>query len=164
MNKLQIAYEKGYRVTKDGNLLNPKGKVIGNCLDSKGYKKTNIIINKKNTNILTHRLQAYQKYGNKLFEDGILVRHLNGNPLDNCWYNIAIGTYKDNTMDIPKETRTRTAILGAKKSIKYPKDFVLKLREEYKEIKNYAELGRKYNISISVIWNLINKRKVFKDA
>ena len=55
MNKIQIPYERGYRVTKDGCLLNPKGKVIGDCLDGKGYKKTAIIINKKNTNILTHK-------------------------------------------------------------------------------------------------------------
>ena len=51
MNKIQIAYERGYRVTKDGDLLNPKGKVIGDCLDSRGYKQTSIKINKKNTNI-----------------------------------------------------------------------------------------------------------------
>lgn len=164
MNKLQIAYEKGYRVTKDGNLLNPKGKVIGNCLDGKGYKKTGIIINKKNIDLLTHRLQAYQKYGNKLFEDGILVRHLNGNPLDNCWDNIAIGTHRDNTMDIPKEIRIKRAISAGKAHIKYPKEFVLKLREEYKLVKNYRKLGKKYDIHSQIIWQLINKRKVFKDA
>jgi len=163
MNKEQIAYEKGYRVTKDGDLLNPEGLKIG-CINSAGYKNTRIGFNEKKLYIATHRLQAYQKYGNKLFEDGIVVRHLNGNKSDNCWDNIAIGTSKDNSMDIPKETRIKRSILGAKTQIKYPKKFVLKLREEHKEIKNYAELGRKYNISISVIWNLINKRKVFKDA
>jgi len=164
MNKIQIAYQKGYRVTKDGDLLNPKGKVIGDCLDSKGYKQTAIKINKKNTNILTHRLQSYQKYGDKLFEDGIVVRHLNGNKLDNSWDNIVIGTQSENMMDIPKEIRTSIAIARAKVSIKYPKEFVMKLREEYKDIKSYAELGRKYNMHKGVLWKLINKRKVFKDA
>lgn len=33
MNKEQIAYDKGYRVTKDGHLLNPKGRKIG-CVNS----------------------------------------------------------------------------------------------------------------------------------
>ena len=164
MNKIQIAYERGYRVTKDGSLLNPKGKVIGDSVDSRGYKQTSIKINKKNTNIRTHRLQAYQKYGNKLFEDGIVVRHLNGNRLDNSLYNIAIGTQRDNLMDIPKEIRTRTSIEGAKTQIKYSKEFVLKLREEYKYIKNYTQLGRKYEIPYTTIRNIINKRKVFKDA
>jgi len=163
MNKIQISYERGYRVTKDGCLLNPKGKKIGS-ISTRGYEGTGIWIDKKQQKLYTHRLQAYQKYGNKLYEDGIVVRHLNGNPLDNSFNNIAIGTYRDNTMDIPKEIRIKSTYAAAKTSIKYPKKFVLKLREEYKEIKNYAELGRKYNMPTSIIWELINKRKVFKDA
>jgi len=163
MNKEQIAYERGYRVTKDGDLLNPEGLKIG-CINSRGYNNTRIGFNEKTLYIATHRLQAYQKYGNKLFEDGIVVRHLNGNKSDNCWNNIAIGTSKDNSMDIPKEIRIKRSILGAKTSIKYPKKFVLKLREEYELVKNYNELGRKYNIPSNSVWQLINKRKVFKDA
>jgi len=164
MNREQIAYERGYRVTKEGQLLNPKGKVIGEYSYSRGYKKTPIKINQKRTNISTHRLQAYQKYGDKLFEDGIMVRHLNGNPLDNSWDNIAIGTQSDNSMDIPKEIRIKSTYAAAKTSIKYPKKFVLKLREEYELVKNYNELGRKYNIPSNSVWQLINIRKVFKDA
>ena len=159
MNREQIAYERGYRVTKDGHLLNPKGKKIG-CVNSAGYEHTGFNVNKKRVNIATHRLQAYQKYGDKLFKDGILVRHLNGNPLDNSFNNISTGTHKDNYMDIPEKNKKKMVY----DRIKYPKEFVLKLRKEHKEIKNYSELGRKYNISTSVIWDLINKRKIFKDA
>ena len=163
MRNEQIAYDKGYRVTKDGYLLNSKGRKIGR-VNSSGYEQTSLKTNKKYIYIATHRLQAYQKYGDKLYEDGIVVRHLNGNRLDNSWNNIAMGTQKDNAMDIPKEVRIKRAISGAKANIKYPKDFILKLREDYKVIKNYAELGRKYNMCTSHIWLLINKRKVFKDA
>ena len=163
MNREQIAYERGYRVTKDGDLIGLSNKVIG-CVNSAGYEHTGFNVNKKHTNIATHRLQAYQKYGNKLFEDGIVVRHLNSNSLDNSWDNIAIGTYRDNSMDRPKEKRKRDTSKTNKAAIKYPKEFVLKLKREYKEIKNYSELGRKYNIHNAVIWGLINRRKVFKDA
>tara|TARA_R110000751_G_scaffold307674_1_gene430554 strand:- start:4412 stop:4891 length:480 start_codon:yes stop_codon:yes gene_type:complete len=159
MNKEQIAYEKGYRVTKDGELIGLFNTKIG-CVNGKGYEQTGIRLNKKHINLETHRLQAYEKYGNKLFEDGIVVRHLNGNALDNSWHNIAIGTSKDNYMDIPEKTRKE--MLLAK--IKYHKEFVIKLREEYKVVKNYNELARKYNISVGTIYDLINKRKVFKDA
>lgn len=163
MNREQIAYEKGYRVTKDGDLLNPKGKKIGS-IDSYGYYRNIVMLNGKQMVVFSHRLQALQKYGDKLYEDGILVRHLNGNPLDNCWDNIAIGTHRDNTMDIPKEIRIKRAISAGKAHIKYPKEFVLKLREEYKLVKNYRKLGKKYDIHSQIIWQLINKRKVFKDA
>jgi hypothetical protein len=163
MNKLQIAYEKGYRVTKDGNLLNPKGRKIGH-LNGIIYERTTIRINGKNNDIYTHRLQAYQKYGDKLYEDGIVVRHLNGNALDNSRDNIAIGTQKDNLMDIPLKQRQLNAVQSAYKNIKHPKELVDKLKEEYKVLKNYAKLSRKFNLSKDTTYYLINKRKVFKDA
>jgi len=164
MNKEQLAYEKGYRVTKDGCLIGLRRRRIGS-INNEGYERTTILNNNnKKLYIQTHRLQAYQKYGDKLFQDGIVVRHLNGNALDNSWNNIAIGTQRDNIMDIPKEKRKRDTSKGNKASIKYPKEFVLKLREEYKVIKNYNKLGRKYHMYPTVIWQLINKRKVFKDA
>ena len=159
MNKEQLAYEKGYRVNKDGELLGLFNTKIG-CVNGKGYEHTGIKLNKKHINLETHRLQAYQKYGDKLYEDGIVVRHLNANPLDNSWHNIAIGTHKDNYLDIPEKTRKE--IILAK--IKYPKEFVIKLREEYNVIKNYNKLGRKYDMHPQTIWSLINTRKVFKDA
>lgn len=159
MNKEQIAYEKGYRVTKEGQLIGLSNNVIG-CVNGKGYEHTGIKLNKKHINLETHRLQAYQKYGDKLSEDGIVVRHLNGNALDNSWHNIVIGTHKDNYMDIPEKTRKEMIC----HNIKYPKEFVLNLREEYKVIKNYSKLARTHNISIPTIYDLINKRKVFKDA
>ncbi len=163
MNKEQIAYEKGYRVTKGGDLLSSKREKIG-YIDTHGYERTTIRINSKDVVIKTHRLQAYQKYGDKLYKDCIVVRHLNGNSLNNSWDNIAIGTQSDNAMDIPKEIRIRRSINANTAQIKYPKEFVLKLREEYKVIKNYTELGRKYELPTAAIWMLINKRKVFKDA
>lgn len=154
-----MAYKKGYRVTKDGQLLNPKGIKIGS-INSGGYEYFGLRINKKQKNIETHRLQAYQKYGNKLFEDNIIVRHLNRNSLDNAFDNISIGTHKDNYIDIPEENKKKMVC----HKIKYPKEFVLKLKEEYNEVKNYNELSRKYNMDRYTIWYLINKRKVFKDA
>ena len=159
MNKEQLAYEKGYRVNKDGELLGLFNTKIG-CVNGKGYEHTGIKLNKKHINLETHRLQAYQKYWDKLYEDGIVVRHLNANPLDNSWHNIAIGTHKDNYLDIPEKTRKKMSLAR----IKYPKEFVLKLTKEYKVIKNYSKLGRKHNIPKRTIWGLINERKVFKDA
>jgi hypothetical protein len=36
------------------------------------------------------------KYGDLLYEEGTVVRHLNGDPGSNAWDNIAIGTMSDN--------------------------------------------------------------------
>jgi hypothetical protein len=163
MNREQIAYEKGYRVTRDGKLLNPKSKVIG-TINNHRYYKTTITINKKLKHIKTHRLQAYQKYGDKLYEDGIMVRHLNGNSLDNSWHNILIGTDRDNKMDITLKQRQLSALPSSYKRIKHSKELVDKLIKEYKVVKSYAKLSRKFNLSPDTVYYLINKRKVFKDA
>ena len=41
MNREQIAYEKGYRVTKEGQLIDLSNKVVG-CDNGKGYEKIHI--------------------------------------------------------------------------------------------------------------------------
>jgi hypothetical protein len=43
------------------------------------------------------------------YEEGTVVRHLNGDPGSNAWDNIAIGTMSDNMFDIPKQIRIRRA-------------------------------------------------------
>jgi hypothetical protein len=64
-----------------------------------------IYFSRVSINIAIHRLQAFQKYGDLLYEEGTVVRHLNGDPGSNAWDNIAIGTMSDNMFDIPKQIR-----------------------------------------------------------
>lgn len=97
INKLVVASSQGYRVDKDGSVIFPgKQKKLTN---TNGYLLFSINSSKKALRIYLHRLQAYQKYGDSIFEDGIEVRHLNGNSLDNSYDNISIGTHTDNMRD-----------------------------------------------------------------
>ena len=93
LNKVVVyAFEKGYRVRKDGVAVNPKGGVIKGNIDSRGYKKFNIRLNGKETiPVYIHKLCAYQKYGDIVFQTDC-VRHIDGNPLNTCPDNIEIGT------------------------------------------------------------------------
>ena len=52
------AYNRGYRVTKDGSILNSKKEIIKLVLKQK-YYVFGIRINNKINNIFIHRLQAY---------------------------------------------------------------------------------------------------------
>lgn len=111
-----IAVNKGYRISFDGCVYNPKGIKLNGTVNIKGYKKFGL----KNKNsedhpIYYHRLQAYQKFGDKIFEKGIMVRHLDGNPLNNSYDNIEIGTNSDNQMDRSPECRKRTSINASRK-------------------------------------------------
>ena len=102
---LLVAYSKGYTINKDGFCLNPKGIVLKGGTNNNGYKYFSIRVNSESVKVAFHRLQAYQKYGDKLFELEILVRHKNGICIDNSFSNILIGTSSDNAMDIPKKLR-----------------------------------------------------------
>lgn len=90
----------GFRATEDGTIISNTGKSVGSqrpdgrmhfvsIADENGLRRT----------LLSHRFIAYQLYGDKIFEPGIVVRHLNDDPSDNRFENIALGTYKDNKRD-----------------------------------------------------------------
>jgi len=145
-----LAYKRGYCVDKSGNLFNYIGfkmspyKVVGyDCFSVKDSDK-------RTNSVGVHRLQAYQKYGNKLFEEGIMVRHKDGNPLNNSWENILIGTHSQNMMDIPLKIRRQKSshpIYNHKKIIKDRKNGL-----------TYKELMEKYSISSKgTISHIINK-------
>ena len=68
---LILTYQKGYRITNDGKLLNSKGKELvgGDKLVGKSiYKHFTTRFQKKFVVITFHRLQAYQKFEDKIFE------------------------------------------------------------------------------------------------
>lgn len=143
MNIVKIAYQKGYMVDNNGGLVS-KTKQVKLKLSS-GYFYFSIRIDKSTRNVAVHRLQAYQKYGEKLFDDCIEVRHLNGIRTDNSWDNIAIGTHSENMMDIPEHIRLANAI--------YASSFMKK--HNHKDIiqwyinngKSYKKTMQKFNIS-----------------
>lgn len=138
-----IAHKRGYVVTEEGELINPKGKRIGS-IGNTGYEKVNIKINKEDKRFYTHRLQAFQKYGSKLFEKGICVRHLDNNKLNNSWDNIAIGTQSENMIDIPEQIRIKRAINASSKIKKHDHEEIQKF---YDKSKSYKKTMEKFNIS-----------------
>ena len=169
-------YNKGYRVTKEGFMIRPDSSIVLGSIQvytpnkSKGnlnYKyKVRVVTGKKNgKNIYcpVHRFVAYCKYGDKIFEEGIQVRHKNGDSLDNSWDNILIGTQSDNMMDIPEEIRKASsdkAWRAANPRTKEEREEIynaLISGESYKSIKN--RLG----VSLGTLSYMKNKSKEFKD-
>lgn len=146
----ELALIKGYTVTKEGVLLNRNGVIVkGKIKDSRrdyyvfdirvGPRKEN-----KKVHCMIHRLQAYQKFGGKLYENGIAVRHLNGDRHDNSWNNIDIGTIKDNKNDIPKEL---ISIHCGQIRRKYSADTIESIRKDKENGYTYSQLMSKYNIT-----------------
>ena len=153
-----IANERGYRVTDKGELLNRDGLSIGS-LHRTGYHRFGLKVNGKKCIVHTHRLQAYQKYGDAIYVKGIMVRHLDGNKTNNSIDNIAIGSNRDNQMDRPKECRMRTAIKGAKATIKYNPEEIIEFHNN--NGRSYKKTMEEFNIpSKGSLHYILNSRKI----
>lgn len=169
LNKILLfSYEKGYRVV-DGKAINPKGKELKLWKNKKGYLSFGIRPNwiEKRTvyRVYIHKLVAFQKFGEKIFETGIKIRHLDDNPINNLDYNIEIGTNHDNQMDIDPEIRLARALKATVKLRKFTDLQIELIRQDSKINKlTYKEIMKKWNISslgtLSYIINNQYKTKV----
>jgi hypothetical protein len=142
-NRLEkLAYERGYRVSDEGIVSSTNKKNIG-CMRN-GYHFLTMKVDGKNKNIRSHRLLAYQKYGDKIYEPGTVVRHLDGDSSNNHVSNICIGTHSDNMMDMPKEVRLAKA--------KHATSFIKKhdhaeVLDFYHKTRSYKQTMDKFGIS-----------------
>jgi hypothetical protein len=157
-NTIIYAYNKGYRVLADGSLVNKQGKVIKTKFKNVDYHTTSIRYYGKLKNLKVHRLQAYQKFYDKIFVKGMEVRHLNGNPLDNSWDNIGLGTASENQMDIKKEIRISRATYASSFLKKHNHE---EISEFHKNKNSYKLTMEKFNISSKGTLFFILKK--FKD-
>lgn len=160
INKFVIyAYDRGYRIVNN-KVLNPNGKILktwthSNVGDCK-YKSFNIVVNKEKSNIPVHKLVAYEKYGKRMFGDGILVRHLDGNSLNNNHDNILIGNVYDNRNDIKREVRRTLAINASKKLRRFTDEEVIMIKKDRANGMTYKLLCEKYNTIKSTLSYLFN--------
>lgn len=135
-------FEMGYNV--NNNIIYSKnGNIIKGSINSNGYKKFNTRIDGETVTIMVHRLVGYQKFGDRIFENDIQVRHLNGDPLCNFEWNIEIGSQSDNMMDKTKESRIKSALI-ATSHVKIHEH--MDILEARKKGMSYSELCKKFNI------------------
>lgn len=151
----KIAHEKGYRVNDEGIVTGLKGSAVG-FTHSGGYRKFKIRDDKgNNLDVSIHRLQAYQKFGDSIYEEGMVVRHLDGDPKNNTKDNIAIGTMRDNIMDRPARERLEHALHATSFVRKYDKEEV---RAYHKEHQSYQKTMDHFKISSKgTLHHILNK-------
>lgn len=168
--KEKIVYDIGYRINNGKIFSGKTGKEIKYKLNNRGYPiiRVSIIedtdgVYRKINNVSVHRLVAYQKYGDKIYESGIVVRHLDGNPLNFLEDNIAIGTMSDNIFDIPKDIRIRSAKAGSCATKIFSDLQIIEMRALYTSGNyTYRNLCEKYGVGKSHISMIIN-RKIYAD-
>jgi len=145
-----MAVEKGYKVNKEGKVFSLHSEIKLNY-EKDDYAQFSIRLFGEVVKISVHRLQCYQKYGMGIFEKGIVCRHLDGNPKNNNWHNLAIGTQSENMMDMPKEKRILNASNPKYNHLEIIKDY-------YENGLSYGKLMKKYGIkSKGTMSNIIKK-------
>lgn len=154
-----VAYERGYRIDDNGRIINPENHEIDGYIAKSGYKMFNIREGWFVWKVPVHRLMGYQKYGARLFEKGIQVRHLDSDKLNNSSDNIAIGTAHDNRMDMPPEQRMEIAKKATAKRRVYSDEIIAQVRKDRMAGMSYGKLRIKYGIpkaTLSYIFNEAN--------
>lgn len=143
-------FQKGYRVV-NGEVISPSGKTLATRLDTKGYLSFGRKIDRLRVRpVSVHRLLAYQKFGDKIFQPGIEVRHLDSICINNLDDNIDIGTPSQNSQDKPKHLRTKAALHAASFIKKYDHEEIIKRRSQgatYKQIMNEFGIPSKGTVS-----------------
>lgn len=147
------AHVKGYQVI-NGKVYY-KGNIVKTIVGKKNpYKYFSIRTSDKKRNILfVHRLVAYQKYGNNMFAEGIQVRHLNGDALDNTENNISIGTASENNLDKSADMRLKVAIHASSHAKKYDHQEIITLHKSgysYNQISKLTGIKSKGTISFII--------------
>lgn len=169
---IRYLYNKGYRGTEDGRFINPRGKELKTKAKSNHkYAQSQVWFQGVRYNYHFHRVVAYQLFGEKLFEDGMVVRHLNGNPLDNSWENLALGTNSENEQDKKPEDRTRVARIAnsKRKNVnrysmrRFTDDQVREIRERNKNGETGASLAIEYGVSKDALYQIF-RGVTYKDV
>lgn len=157
----RLSAKRGYFVDNTGQMFTPNNKQV-KTKNRQGYVKCTVSVNGRNVSLTAHRLVAYQKYSDKLYENGVMVRHLDGNKLNNTYENIILGSNRDNCMDIPSKERLARAINASKKTIKYDADEVYNFYIECK--KSRKKTQEHFNISSSGTLHYILKNRKIRKA
>lgn len=140
-----IAAEKGYKSDDNGNIIGPREKPLKLWKMPSGYLAFSVKDYRgKCINIHLHRFLAYEIYGMQIYEPGTVVRHLDGNHLNNSLDNLAIGTQSDNIIDIPKHKRSEHGRTADR--TKYTLDEI-KVFKDYKEEHTLKQTIKHFDIS-----------------
>lgn len=142
---LEYITKQGYTIDEAGVVKNPEGKVLSGS-KSDGYLKFSVRTDFTTSYAMRfHKFQAYTKFGDKIFDNSQVVKHLNGITDDNNYDNIVLGK---KSIGKPVEREVRGI----------PEDIKEKLVEDRKNNISYRKLVDKYGIPKSTIMDFVNRQ------
>lgn len=152
MKNEEFAVLKGYYIV-NGEVFNKQGKPLKLTLSGRGYLKFSVIKgsrtnkNRKPLTVYVHRLVAFFKYRELLYDYNIEVRHLDGNKLNNYDDNILLGTHQENMLDVPLTDRIERSINASSYKRKFTDHEMGEIKIKKRNGSTYKELMNEYGIS-----------------
>jgi hypothetical protein len=117
-----------------------------------GYREVKLCSGRHRRTGLVHQLVADAFIGRR--GEGVVVRHLDGNPANNSVANLAYGDQAENFED---SRRHGTVALGERcGSHRLTEDQVRRLRARRAEGASYSTLRREFGVAPSTAWQIVN--------
>jgi hypothetical protein len=156
-DSILYAYQEGYRITREGQVVSRNGKLRKICISKRGYAAFSIASpRRKVLRIEVHKLAAYQWFGEPALKG--VVRHLDGNPSNNQIENLRVGTQSENMLDRPPAARKAHAQKAANKRRRFSEEQVESIREEHEGGATYKKLSQKWQVGKGVLSYLLSNK------
>lgn len=150
-----------YLVSDLGNVKTLKGKFKNIVYDSKNaYGYVELWKNNKGKKIRIHRLVAETFIPNVYNKEQ--VNHIDGNKKNNCVSNLEWVTPKENIRHAIENNLSSIKYGSKNSSAKLKEEDVAYIRETAGISESVRNLAKKYNVSTTTIYNIINYKKWLK--
>ena len=145
-------YENNYEISSIGKVRNIKSKrILKNGL-AKGYRLAQLSKNGQRKFITIHRLVACTFLG---YQEGVL-RHLDGNKLNNAVENLRFGTAKENAEDRDRHGTTRRGENHSRAVLS--NEIVLRIREMASDGLGPTKIGSILNMNKARVCEVVSRR------
>lgn len=161
VQRVLYAADRGYRVDVDGDVLSPSGRRLKLDANSYGYLRFYVRNRRRGLrgSVPVHMLAAYQWHGVGALEEGIQVRHRDGDQSNNARSNILIGTGSENMMDVDANVRRRVSAAGLearrRMGLALTVDQEIEMRADRASGLTYSELMRKHGVARATVWRAL---------
>jgi len=163
-DRVEVNGHPGYFVTPDGRVFSTRGRK-GNSSNwlkpmlgrgrYRQYLSVSMKVDGKRFHRMIHRLVAEAFCGPKPFE-GAVVRHLDGNSMNNDYSNLAWGSRKDDTYD--KERLGRIARGSKHVSARLTEEKIIEIRARANRGEVRARLAEEFRISQGHLHRIIENQ------
>jgi hypothetical protein len=158
LRTIPLGLVNNYKAGSDGNIYSftkhGKGKRLKPRLYRGKYYRVNVVVDSVHKTYPVHKLVCMSIHKDRTSE-GLLVRHLDDNPIDNLPSNLRWGTSQDNSNDAIKNGKTLTC--EKNHQVKLTRSEVDRLRELRNVYKTpLKELSVQFGISKSQISAIAN--------